>query len=117
MFIYWFLEKRHISQWFKGNRSNTFIQKSWSLWQSQLPTVGNEYIELFLPKVITGFPKSHNTQYSLLKMLENFKEALEKDYSVIAFFIDLSKTFDALNQDLLISKLHANSFSGKSFST
>ena len=50
-------------------------------------------------------------------MLENFKEALKKDYSVIAFFIDLSKTFDALNQDLLISKLHANSFSGKSFST
>ena len=51
----------------------------------------NEYIEPFLSKVITGFRKNHNTQHSLLKMLENFKEALDKGNSVCAIFMDLSK--------------------------
>ena len=50
----------------------------------------NEYIEPFLSNLITGFRKNHNTQYSLLKMLESFKEALDKGNSVSAIFMDLS---------------------------
>ena len=38
----------------------------------------NEYIEPFLSKLLTGFRKNHNTQHSLLRMLENFQEALDK---------------------------------------
>ena len=76
----------------------------------------NEYIETFPFKVLTGFRKNHNTQRSLLKMLENFKEALDKDNSVSAIFIDLSKAFDTLYHDLLIAKLEAYGFSAKSVS-
>ena len=36
----------------------------------------NECIEPFLSKALTGFRKNHKTQHSLLKMLENFREAL-----------------------------------------
>ena len=59
----------------------------------------NEYIELFLSKLLAGFRKNHNTQHSLLKMLKNFKEALHKDNSVSAIFMDLFKAFDILNHD------------------
>ena len=43
---------------------------------------------------LTGFCKNHNTQHSLLKMLELWKEALDQGKSVGAIFIDLSKDFD-----------------------
>ena len=33
-----------------------------------------EYIEPFLSKVLTGFRKSHNTERSLLKMLEHLRK-------------------------------------------
>ena len=50
----------------------------------------------------------------LFKMLENFKEALDKGKSVSAIFLDLSKVSDTLNHDLLTAKLEANGFSAKS---
>ena len=37
----------------------------------------NEYVETFLSRLLTGLRKNQNT-HSLLKMLENFKEALDK---------------------------------------
>ena len=40
-------------------------------------------------------------------MLELWKETLHKGKSVGAVFMDLSKTFDTLNYDLLIAKLEA----------
>ena len=76
----------------------------------------HEYIEPFQSKVLTGFRKNHNTPHSLLKMLKNFKEALDKGNSVSAIFMDLFKAFDTLNHDLLIAKLEAYGFSAKSLS-
>ena len=69
-----------------------------------------------LSKVLTGFRKNHSTQHSLLKILENFKEALDKVNSVSAIFMDLSKAFDTLNHDLLIAKLEVYSYCYKSLS-
>ena len=61
----------------------------------------NECIEPFLSNLPTGFRKNHNTQHSLIKMLENFKEALDKGNSVSAIFIDLSKGFYTRNHDFM----------------
>ena len=51
----------------------------------------NDYIEPFLSQLLTGFYKVSNTQYSLLNMSKNFKEALYKANSGSAIFMDLSK--------------------------
>ena len=60
---------------------------------------------------ITGFRKSHGTQNSLVVMLEQWKRALDKGEYVSALFMDLSKAFDTINHDLLITKLKAYGFS------
>ena len=38
-------------------------------------------------KLLTEFRKNHNTQHSLLKMLDNFKEALDQGNSISAIFV------------------------------
>ena len=69
------------------------------------------YFEPYFSNFLTGFRKNHNTQHSLLKMLELWKEALDKGKYVGAIFMDLSKGLDTLNHDLLIAKIEAHGFS------
>ena len=58
------------------------------------------HFELYFSSFLTGIRKNHNTQHSLLKTLELWKETLEKDKSVCAIFMDLSKAFDTINHEL-----------------
>ena len=53
----------------------------------------------------------HNTQHFLLKILEKWREALDKGNFVDAIFMDLSKAVNILSHDLLIGKLEAYGFS------
>ena len=64
-----------------------------------------------LSKYITGFRKCHGTQHSLLVMLEKWKKALDKRENACTIFMNLSKTFDSINHDLLLVKLKAYEFS------
>ena len=63
------------------------------------------YFELYFSSFLTGFRKNQNTQHSLLKMLELWKEVFDKGKSVGATIMDLSKAFDTLNHDLLLENL------------
>ena len=71
----------------------------------------NIYMQDKLSKCITGFRKSHGTQYSLMTMLEKWKSALDKGQNICVLLIDLSKAFDTINHHLLLAKLTAYGFS------
>ena len=52
-----------------------------------------------------------NTQYSLIIMIETWKEDLDKGNTVGVIIMDLSRAFDTINHGLLISKMKAYGFS------
>ena len=69
------------------------------------------YVTNLLSDYIRRFEKSHGSQHCLVKMLENWKCALYKSESVCALYLDLSKAFNTINQDLLLAKLKTYGFS------
>ena len=75
--------------------------------ESQITPFANN----FLSPMLCGFRRNYNTQYTLLRLIENCKQALDTKHSVSALLMDLSKAFDCLNHDLLIAKLNAYGFS------
>ena len=66
-----------------------------------------------LNKSITGLRKSHGMQHSLAVMLEKWKRAIYKGECVSVLLMDLSKSFDTINYELMIAKLKAYGFSGE----
>ena len=69
------------------------------------------FISNKLSNKLYGFRKNYNTQYCLTYTLEKWKNTLDKGKHVGAVFMNLSKAFDTINQDLLIAKLEAYRFS------
>ena len=76
----------------------------------------NSFMENKILKCVTGFRKSYGTQHSLIAMLEKWKKALDKEENLSAIFMDLSKAFDTINYDLLLTKLKAYGFSKQALS-
>ena len=76
----------------------------------------NSFMKNRISKCVTGFKKSHGTQHSLIAMLEKWKKALDKEENLSAIFMDLSKVFDTINYDLLLTKLKAYGFSKQALS-
>ena len=66
-----------------------------------------DYMEKKFSKYLTGFRKNHNTQNSLLRIIESWNTKLNNGSKVGEIIMDLSKTFDSFNHDLLLAKLEA----------
>ena len=47
-----------------------------------------------------GFRKNHNSQYSLLKVIEVWKKNPDKGNGIAVILMDLSKAFDTINHSL-----------------
>ena len=60
---------------------------------------------------VTGFRKSHEAQHFLVITLERWKQTIDKGENISVMCMDLSKTFDNINYDLLLAELRAYGFS------
>ena len=64
----------------------------------------SEYLERYLNTLLCGFRKAHSTQHALFKLLQAWKEELDKSGFVGTILMDLYKAYDCLPHDLLIAK-------------
>ena len=58
---------------------------------------------------LSGFRKGYGCHHVLMRMIENWKNALDNKKVIAALSMDLSKAFDC-QHDLIIAKLHAYGF-------
>ena len=70
---------------------------------------------IFFDKVfhpsLSAFRSGYGCQTALLKIIEDWKKALDENKFVAAILMDLSKAFDCLPHKLLINKLDAHGVS------
>ena len=64
-----------------------------------------EHFNSILSPKQCGFRKGCRAQHCLIAMLEKFKESRDKGDEFGAFFTDISKPFDCIDHNLLITKL------------
>ena len=56
---------------------------------------------------ISAYRKNYNTQHVVVRLLEEWRENLDKNYVVGGVLMDLSKAFDCIPNNLLLAKLAA----------
>jgi hypothetical protein len=52
-----------------------------------------------------GFRKNRSTETAIQSFLTSIQEAIEKKENQVGIFYDLTKAYDAINHDILLSKL------------
>ena len=70
----------------------------------------SSYVDQFLSTFMCGYKKGFSTQQALLSLIERWKNTLDQNGYGGATPMDISKTFDTINYDLLIAKLGACDF-------
>ena len=83
---------------------------------SVLPAINNVFKKLLATQLnlhfngiladnLSAYRKHHSCQTALLRLVEDWKDCLDKDLMVAVISIDLSKAFDSLPHNLLLAKL------------
>ena len=67
----------------------------------------SQYFDLIFSKFLSGFRHKYSCQTTLVRMIEEWKEALVNGKMAGTVAVDLSKAFDSLPHGLLIAKLIA----------
>ena len=67
----------------------------------------------FLNPLLFRYKEGYSTQHALLRLVENFKQALDKKMSTGTVLIDHPKAPDCLSHDFILAKLDANGFTNQ----
>ena len=65
----------------------------------------SEYFDNIFDNFLCTFRKGHGSQTKLIRLLEDWKCALDNNEYVAAILMDLSKAFDCLPHNILLCKL------------
>ena len=71
------------------------------------------FINSFLSEYMAAYRKKYSTNHVLIRLIENWKKALDEKFLLGTVLLDLSKAFDCIPHELFIAKLHAYGFSLK----
>ena len=74
----------------------------------------NSFITNYLSDLLCGYRQSFSTQYVLTKLIENWRQSLDRRGYSGAVLMDLSKAFDTINRELLFANLHVYGFNKQS---
>ena len=66
-----------------------------------------EHFNSIFHDFLSAFRASYGCQTTLLRLVEDWKQALDNNMYVGAILMDLSKAFDCIHHDLLLAKLQA----------
>jgi hypothetical protein len=76
----------------------------------------SDFFENIFNPYLCAFGRGNGYQKTLLMLLEDWRNALDKNQYVAAVLMDLSKAFDCLPHDILLDKLLAYGMSTDSVS-
>ena len=65
------------------------------------------FVETFLSDFVAAYKERYSCNHVLMRLIENWKRALDENFQIGTVLIDLSKAFDCIPHDLLIAKLYA----------
>jgi hypothetical protein len=75
----------------------------------------SDFFENIFNPYLCAFGRGHACQTTLLRLLEDWRNALDQNQYAAAVLMDLSKAFDCLPHDILLDKLSAYGMSCMKF--
>ena len=76
----------------------------------------SDFFDTIFNPFLCAFRRGHGCQTTLLRLLEDWREALDKNYYIASVLMDLSKAFDCLPHAILLDKLSVYGVSDNSVS-
>ena len=89
--------------------SNSLVSNLSKFYERYMHNEINAYFDI-LSKFQCGFRKGYSAQHCLLYMIEKIRKIKDSEGFFAAIITDLSKAFDCISHELLLTKLHAYGF-------